>query len=178
MVVCAGLAVWAGAVQWRAKQCLDGELNGDAPATSFGITERGCEITTDSGTVVIPIDGPPFAVGVAAVLGFVVLGLILAVVTVRSRRRLEGRTFPVKSFVIGGVIAYLSLGLLVAAGTVPRQLWTCPDANAPHGYTTHGGYADPPRDDCQAAVTLGEQALHFLLVTPGWLPLGVLKSLS
>jgi hypothetical protein len=122
MVLCAGLAVWAAVVGWRAKQCLDGKLHGDAPATSFGITERGCEITTDSGTVVIPIDGPPFEVGVAAVLGVVVLGLALVVVTVRSRRRLEGRPFSVKRFVVGGVTAYLLLGLLVAAGTVPRQL--------------------------------------------------------
>jgi hypothetical protein len=76
------------------------------------------------------------------------------------------------------VIAYLLLGLLVAAGTVPRQLWTCPDLDAQHGYTTHGGYADPPRADCRTAVPLGEQVLHFLFVTAGWLPLGVLKSLS
>jgi hypothetical protein len=178
MALCAGLAVWAGVVGWRAKQCLDGKLNGDAPATSFGIAERGCEITTNSGTVLIPIDGPRFEVGVAAVLGVVVLGLALLVVTVRSRRRLEGRPFPVKRLVIGGVIAYLVLGLLVAVGTVPRQLWACPDAAALHSYTSLGGYADPPRDDCRAAVTLGEQVLHFLLVTPGWLPLGVPKSLS
>ncbi len=93
MVLCAGLAVWAGAVQWRVKQCLDGELDDAARAASFGITERGCEITTDSGAAVIAIGGPPFEVGVAAVLG-VVLGLTLVVVTVRSRRRLEGRAFP------------------------------------------------------------------------------------
>jgi hypothetical protein len=64
------------------------------------------------------------------------------------------------------------------AGSVPRQLWTCPDATAPHGYTTHGGYADPPRADCRAAVIPGDQVLHFLLVAPGWLPLVVGKSLS
>ena len=179
MVLCAGLALWAGAVQHRAKQCLDGDLTGGLPATSMGITEQGCEVTTESGaTVVIEIDGPPFEVGVAAVLGFVVLGLALLVVTARARARLEGRAFPVRAFVVGGVIAYLLLGLLVAAGTAPQRAWTCPDPAAPHGYTTHHGYADPPRDDCRPTATAGEQVLHFLLVTPGWLPLGVVRGLS
>jgi hypothetical protein len=179
LALCAGLALWAGTVQSRAKQCLDGDLDGDKRARSRGITEQGCEITTESGaTVVIQIDGPPFEVGVAAVLGFVVLGLVLVVVTIRSRRRREGRAFPVKAFLTGGVITYLVLGLLVAAATVPRQMWVCSDPNAPHGHTTHGGYADPPRDDCRAGVTVGEQVLHFLLVTSGWLPLGVVKSVS
>lgn len=179
MVVCAGLGAWTVVALHRAKQCLDGDLDGDERATSVGITEQGCEITTESGaTVVIGIDGPPFEAGVAAALGFVVLGLALVVVTARARARREGRAFPVKAFVIGGVTVYLLVGLLVAAATVPRQLWTCPDPSAPHGYTTHGGYAEPPRDDCRASATTGGQVLHFLLVTPGWLPLGIVKSVS
>jgi hypothetical protein len=86
MAACAALAVWVAVVGLRAKRCLDGDFDGDAPASSRGITEEGCEIVTESGAVLlIEIDGPPFEAGVAAVLGFVVLGLVLTAVTIRSR---------------------------------------------------------------------------------------------
>lgn len=84
MVVCAALALWAAVTQLRAKRCLDGELRQDTRGA--GITERGCEITTVSGeTVLIPIGGPPFEVGVAAVSAFVLL--VLAVLATGRDRR-------------------------------------------------------------------------------------------
>jgi hypothetical protein len=86
MVVCAALALWTAVTVHQAKRCLDGELRSDTHGA--GITERGCEITTISGeTVLIPIQGPPFEVGVAAVFGFIVLVLLLLILVTRRDRR-------------------------------------------------------------------------------------------
>jgi hypothetical protein len=171
MAGCAALATWVAAVGLRAQRCLDGELDGDALASSRGITEEGYEIVTDSGTVLlIEIDGLPFEAGVAAVLGFVVLGLVLTAVTIRSRG------VPMKRVVIGCVIAYLALGGVFAAATMPQQMWTCPDPGAPHGTITFG--QEPVRDDCGQTVSLGERVTYFLFAVPVWLPVAALKGLS
>ena len=86
MVVCAALALWTAVRQFQAKRCLDGELRQDTHGA--GITEQGCEITTISGeTVLIPIEGPPFEVGVAAVFGFMMLVFLLVILVTRRGRR-------------------------------------------------------------------------------------------
>ena len=179
MVACAALAFWAAVPQFQAKRCLDGTLHGGTQDASRGITERGCEIVTDSGaTVVKAITGPPFEVGVAAVVGFIASGFVLTVVTIRSRRRPEGDAAPLNRVLIGCLIAYLSAGALFAAATMPQQLWTCPDPDAPHGHITFGNPPDPPRDDCEPTVTVGERVSHFLFAVPAWLPVLTAKGLS
>jgi hypothetical protein len=96
MLLCSTVAVWVAAAGFKAKQCLDGQLDLQRSwdwrgATSEGgasINELGCEVTTPSGQIVlVPISAPPFEVGVAAVLGFVVLGAVALVVFVRRAQR-------------------------------------------------------------------------------------------
>lgn len=85
-VVCAGLLVWAAATGYRAKQCLDGSLHSDW--TGISITERGCEVTTTSGELVLmPLTGPPFEVAVTAAFGLLVLGTASVVMLVRRGHR-------------------------------------------------------------------------------------------
>jgi hypothetical protein len=140
-------------------------------ASSRGITEEGCEIITESGAVLLSeIDGPPFEAGVAAVLGFVVLGLVLTAVTIRSRG------VPMRRVVLGCVILYLALGAVFAWNYMPQQMWTCPDPGAPHGTITFG--QEPRRDDCHPTETIGDRASWFAFAVPSWLPLVVLKGLS
>ncbi len=86
MVVCTSLALWSAVPQLQAKRCLEGDLRPDTNGAS--ITEQGCEITTISGeTVLIPIEGTPFEVGVAAVFGFIILVLLLVILVARRDRR-------------------------------------------------------------------------------------------
>lgn len=86
MLLCGGLFIWAAVAGRKAKQCLEGELHPDFNGAT--ITGRGCEVTTASGeTLVVPIAGPPFEVGVAGALGFVVLGVGTVVMLVRRARR-------------------------------------------------------------------------------------------
>jgi hypothetical protein len=85
-LLCGGLAVWTVVAGFKAKQCLEGQLHADFDGAT--ITGPGCEVTTTSGeTVVVPLSGPPFEAGVAGALGFVVLGVATAVISVRRARR-------------------------------------------------------------------------------------------
>lgn len=87
--LCGCLAVWAAATNFKAKQCLDGQLYPHSEGAS--ITEQGCEITTTSGqTILVRISGPSFEVGVGAVLGFVGLVVVLVVFCLRYRGAFRG----------------------------------------------------------------------------------------
>jgi hypothetical protein len=90
VVLCAALALWTAVTNLQAKRCIDGELRSDIHGAA--ITERGCEITTSSGkTVLVPIEGPPFEVGVAAVCGFIVLVVLMVIVVTRRHRHTSSR---------------------------------------------------------------------------------------
>jgi hypothetical protein len=90
MLLCGGLLVWAAVAGFKAKQCLEGQLHSDWNGAV--ITERGCEVTTSSGEmVIVPISGPPFEAGVAGALGCVALGMAIVVVFVRRARRPSDR---------------------------------------------------------------------------------------
>ena len=90
MVVCATVVVWTAIAGLSAKQCLDGQLDLQRGRAWSGasITEQGCEVTMDTGEVVlVPISAPPFEVGVAAALGFAAVGTVaLGLVVQRARR--------------------------------------------------------------------------------------------
>ncbi|MDI3402351.1 hypothetical protein [Streptomyces cavernicola] len=89
-LACGGLAVWAATAQYKAKQCLDGELHSALRGAS--ITEQGCEMTTASGsTILVPISGPPFEAALAGAAGFVVLGVAAWVVFLRHARRVRNQ---------------------------------------------------------------------------------------
>ncbi len=179
MAGCAVVVCWTAAAAYRGRQCLDGDLHEGLRLRSVGVTGRGCEAVTESGeTVVRALGGPSFGVGLVAVGGLVVLGVALAVVVILSRRR-AGRRVPAPWLIaLWGGIAYLAAGAVFAWAGMPPQLWSCPDATAPHGYVTYGGVSEPPRPDCWPNVTLGEQVIWFVFAVPTWLPLVVLKGVS
>lgn len=67
------------------------------------------------------------------------------------------------------VIAYLILGVLIAAQGRPQQLWACPDASSPSDAAL---YAQPPMTGCKPTVSRQEQAKSFATTTvlgPAWL---------
>jgi hypothetical protein len=90
MLVCATVAFWAASAGFKAKQCLDGRLEEQQNLAWRGatITGEGCEVTTASSEVVlVPISGPPFEAGIAGVLSFVVLGIVVLILLARRLRR-------------------------------------------------------------------------------------------
>jgi hypothetical protein len=84
----------------------------------------------------------------------------------------------VKRVLLGGVLAYLLIGLVFAARAMPQQSWTCPDESAPHGYVTYGGPVGPPRNDCRSNVMVTDRVGWFALAVPAWLPLVMGKGFS